>query len=93
MKAKILNLEEALQMSDLISKFLPTEPTTQIKAIHAMVVKMGKDNYFKCLSLLTGEDEQALVAMGQEERLSLFLTGFQENHLFELPRLQVINGR
>ena len=93
MKAKILNLEEALQMYDLISKFLPTEPTTQIKAIYAMVTKMGKDNYFKCLELLTGEDEQTLVNAGQEERLSVFLNGFQENKLFELPRLQVINGR
>lgn len=89
MKSKLLNLEEALQMYELISKFLPTEPTTQIKAVHTIVVNMGQDNYFKCLELMTGENVETLVSASREDRLSIFLNGFQDNYLFYLPRLKV----
>jgi hypothetical protein len=89
MKAKLLNLEEALQMYELIRKFLPTKPVTQIEAIHSMVVKMGAEIYFECLTLLTGENRDALINANKNERLATFLSGFQENHLFDLPRLKV----
>jgi hypothetical protein len=88
MKAKILNLQEALQMYDLIGEYLPKETTTQIEAIHAMVTHMGQYKYFKCLELLTGESKEVLVNAEQNDRLSAFLVGFQENRLFELPRLK-----
>jgi hypothetical protein len=88
-KAKILNLEEALQMYELISKFLPTEPTTQIEVIQNIV---NSTRYFKCLELLTGENMETLAGSEQNERLSVLLNGFQENHLFELPRLKVLYG-
>jgi hypothetical protein len=91
-KAKLLTLEEALQMYDLIGEFLPKEATTQIKAIHAMVEKMGAEKYFKCLELLTGETKSVLIKSDKDERLSAFLIGFQENRLFELPRLKVLHG-
>jgi hypothetical protein len=93
MKAKLLNLEEALQMYELIREFLPTEPTVQIEAISKMVVNMGAEKYFECLQLMTGEAKEDLIKADKSERLSAFLSGFQENHLFELPRLQVLNGR
>jgi hypothetical protein len=80
-------------MYELIREFLPNKPTTQIEAIRSMVVKMGAEKYFECLMLLTGETKEALVNADKDERLSTFLVGFQENHLFELPRLQVLNGR
>ena len=93
MKSKLLNLEEALQMYELISKFLPTEPTTQIDAIKTMASKMDAKTYFGMLELLTGESEKTLVEMDTDDRLSVLITGFLDNHLFELPRLQVIYGR
>jgi hypothetical protein len=88
MKSKLLNLTEALQMYDLIGEFLPKEETTQIEAIHAMVVKMGVDKYFKCIELLTGESREVIISAEKNDRLSAFLVGFQENRLFELPRLK-----
>jgi hypothetical protein len=87
-KAKLLNLEEALQMYDLIGEFLPKEPIIQIRAINAMMNEMGAEKYFKCLELLTGEDKDTLISMSQGDRLTVFLDGFQENKLFELPRLK-----
>lgn len=90
MKSKLLNLEEALQMYELIGEFLPKEPVKQIEAIHTMVVKMGAEKYFKCIELLTGETEEAIINSDNDDRLTAFLTGFQENHLFELPKLKVL---
>jgi hypothetical protein len=93
MKAKLLNLEEALKMYELIRGFLPTEPATQIEAIKTMVSKMDIKTYFGMLGLLTGEQQNDLVKMNTDDRLSILVTGFLDNHLFELPRLQVLNGR
>jgi hypothetical protein len=87
-KAKILNLEEACKLYDLIGKFFPTEPTTAIKALHAMVVEMGEEIFFEFLGLMTGENKETLVSMDNNERLSVLLTGWEQNKLFELPRLK-----
>lgn len=88
MKAKILNLEEALQMYDLIGEYLPKEPIRGIDAISSMVTKMGGEKYFKCLELLTGESRDSLVKAEKNDRLSVFIVGFQNNRLFELSRLK-----
>jgi hypothetical protein len=87
-KAKILNLEEACRLYDLIGKFFPTEKVTAIEAIHTMVVKMGADNYIMCLEILTGENKETLINADKNERLSTFLVAFEQNKLFELPRLK-----
>jgi hypothetical protein len=89
MKAKLLNLEESLQMYELIREFIPTEPTTQIDAITKIVKKMGGEKYFKCLELMTGEKKEVLIHATANERVSIFLIGFQENLLYDLPRLKV----
>jgi hypothetical protein len=87
-KAKILNLEEACRLYDLIGKFFPTEETTAMGTIHTMVVKMGTENYIKCLEILTGEDKETIINTDRNERLSALLTGWEQNKLFELPRLK-----
>ena len=88
MKVKILNLEEACKLYDLIAEFFPTEEVKAIEAIHSMVVKMGEDTYFKMLEIFTGEDRDSLVSMNPDERLSILFTGWEQNKIFELPRLK-----
>jgi hypothetical protein len=84
MKAKLLNLEEALQMYDLISKFLddPRDPAQ-------LPVIIGAKNYIKCLELLTGENKETILKSEQNDRLMVLLEGFVKNHLDLLPRLKV----
>jgi hypothetical protein len=87
-KPKVLNLEEACRLYDLIGEFFPTEEVKAIEAIHSMVVKMGAETYFKMLELLTGEEEEALADMDKNERLSILFSAWEQNKLFELPRLK-----
>jgi hypothetical protein len=87
-KAKLLNLEEACRVYGLIGKFFPTEPATAIQAIHQIVIGMGEDIFFQFLEILTGENKDSLVNMNDDERLSILLLGWEQNKLFELPRLR-----
>ena len=84
MKAKLLNLEEALQMYELTSKFLD-DP----KDVGQLPTIIGAKNYIKCLELLTGEDKETILKADQKERLVALLEGFRNNRLFDLPRLKV----
>jgi hypothetical protein len=87
-KAKLLNLEEALQMYDLIGEYLPTEPVRGIDAINDIVNRMGMEKYFMCLQILTGETRDTIICSDKNDRLSALLIGFQDNKLFELSRLK-----
>lgn len=89
MQANLLNLEKAMEMYDLLAPYLPTEPTTQIKAIAGMVQKMGAQKYIRCLELLTGESRDTILKSDKNDRLTAFLTGFEMNHLLELTRLKM----
>jgi len=84
MKAKLLNLEEALQMYELIRKFLD-DP----KDISAFPKIVGGKNYIECLGLLTGEDKETILKAEQNDRLTALLEGFTMNRLDLLPRLKV----
>jgi hypothetical protein len=90
MKAKLLNLEEALQMYELISKFLD-DP----KDISQFPKTIGGKNYVKCLELLTGEDKEVILHATSRDRLLVFTDGFMLNRLDFLPRLKMdgLNGQ
>jgi hypothetical protein len=49
---------------------------------------MGEDIFFQFLEILTGENKDSLVNMDDDERLSILLLGWEQNKLFELPRLR-----
>jgi len=84
MKAKLLNLEEALQMYELISKFV--DDPKDISQFPAIV---GGKNYIKCLELLTGETKEAILGATSQNRLMVLAEGFTSNRLDLLPRLKV----
>lgn len=84
MKAKLLNLEEALQMYELIREFL--DKSTDITDLPKTI---GGKKYVECLTLLTGEDKETILKSDQNDRLKALLEGFRDNHLFELTRLKV----
>ena len=84
MKAKLLNLEEALQMYELISKFLD-DP----KDVSKLPTIIGGKNYVKCLQLLTGEDKETILKATSQERLMVLAEGFTSNRLDLLPRLKL----
>ena len=84
MKAKLLNLEEALQMYELISKFLD-DP----KDISQFPKIVGGKNYVKCLELLTGEDKEIILTATPQDRLIALADGFTKNRLDFLPRLKM----
>jgi len=84
MKAKLLNLEEALQMYELISKFLD-DP----KDISQFPVVVGGNNYVKCLELFTGEDKETILHANSYERWVVIAEGFTSNRLDLLPRLKL----
>ena len=90
MKAKLLNLEEALQMYELIRKFLD-DP----KDVAKLPIVIGGKNYIECLKLLTGEDKETILKSDQNDRLTALLEGFTMNRLDLLPRLKVdgLHGR
>ena len=89
MKAKLLNLEEALQMYELISKFLD-DP----KDVSKLPTIIGGKNYVKCLRLLTGEDKETILHATSKDRLVVITEGFIMNRLDLLPRLKMdgLNG-
>jgi hypothetical protein len=83
MKAKLLNLEEALKMYELIREFLDkSKDITELPKI------IGGKKYVECLMLLTGEDKETVLKADQNDRLKALLEGFRDNLLFELPRLK-----
>ena len=84
MKAKLLNLEEALQMYELISKFLD-DP----KDVSKLPTIIGGKNYIKCLQLLTGEDKETILMANQSDRLMALADGFTKNRFDLLPRLKL----
>jgi hypothetical protein len=84
MKAKLLDLEEALQMYELISKFLD-DP----KDVSKLPTVIGGKNYIKCLQLLTGEDKETVLHADSHDRLVALADGFIMNRLDLLPRLKV----
>ena len=83
MQAKLLNLEESLQMYELISKFID-DP----KDISQFAVVIGGENYIKCLELLTGEKREIIIQASSQERLIVLADGFTKNRLDFLPRLK-----
>jgi hypothetical protein len=90
MKAKLLNLEEALQMYELISKFLD-DP----RDITKLPTIIGGNNYIKCLELLSGESRETILHATSRDRLVVLENGFVKNRLNLLPRLKAdgLNGR
>jgi hypothetical protein len=84
MKAKLLNLEEALQMYELISKFVDKP-----KEISQLPIVIGAKNYVKCLELLTGEDKETILNATSQDRLVVLAEGFTSNRLDLLPRLKM----
>jgi hypothetical protein len=84
MKAKLLNLEEALQIYELISEFL--EKSTDMQELPKII---GGKKYIELLMLLTGENKETILKADQKDRLIALLEGFKDNRLFDLPRLKV----
>jgi len=89
MKAKLLNLEEALQMYELIGKFLD-DP----KDVSKLPTIIGGKNYVKCLQLLTGEDKETILHANPHDRWVVIAEGFVMNRLDLLSRLKMdgLNG-
>ena len=84
MKAKLLNLEQSLQMYGLIQEFL--DVSTDMAKLPTII---GGKKYVEVLQLLTGEDKETILKAPQEERLIALLEGFKNNQLLDLPRLKV----
>ena len=89
---KILNLDEALQLYDLLGEYLPDEeePNSIINFVGKIVNNIKENSrpeiYIQSISLMSDFSEDDLLSMTSEQVLQLFIQGVMENQLPSLKK-------
>lgn len=86
MKPKILNLREALRLASILDKYIDDE-TTQAEVldfVSGVVNKIEPREYLSCISLLTGEANEAIAQENPLDILACFVGGLKENQILSL---------
>lgn len=87
MKAKTLNLRDALRLASILNRYIDDEINANVEAldfISAVVDKISPDEFLHCVILLTGETEEAVKKEISIDILTCFIEGLRENKILSL---------
>jgi len=87
-KHKALNLKEALELYDLLAKFIPknTDDTIDFagKIIDNIIKSENSNNYFLSIQLMTGLSEKEILKMNAQEIFIAFCEYIAINRILDL---------
>jgi hypothetical protein len=87
MKAKLLNLRDALRLAFILDAHIDKETTPKTEAldfISGIVEKIDPSSFLRCVILLSGEPEENVVKEISIDILTCFIEGLRENQILSL---------
>jgi len=87
MKAKLLNLRDALRLASILDKYIDEKTNASAEALDFVSDIIGKitpDEYLHCVNLLSGESEEEIKKRVSIEILACFVDGLRENKVLSL---------
>ena len=82
MKANKLNLENALHLASILSKYVDIETSLEKSAfefVDEIIQKISPEEYLRCISLITNEDTEDIIKEESIDLLALFTEGLVLN--------------
>jgi len=88
MKIKKLNLQNAFRLAFIISKYVDLEKISPdqdaVDFISEILERITPEEYIKCVSLMTEQDEKTIKKIDSLDILSAFSKGLQTNQILTL---------
>lgn len=88
MKAKKLNLEKALSLASIMSKYVNINETQLEESafgfINDIVQKISAEEYLRCVSIMTNMTEEDIKKLEVSDILALFTEGLAVNRITTL---------
>ena len=87
MKAKLLNLRDALRLASILDGYIDEKTNANAEAlefISAIVDRITPDEFLHCVILLSGETEEVVKQQISIDILTCFIEGLRENQILSL---------
>jgi len=87
MKAKLLNLQNALRLASILDKYIDEKTNANAEAldfVSAIVDKITPDEFLHCVNLISGKTKEAIKQQISIDTLTCFVEGLRENQILSL---------
>jgi urocanate hydratase len=87
MKAKLLNLQDALRLASILDKYIDEKTNANAEAldfVSAIIDKIDPISFLHCVNILSGETEEQIKKQISIDILTCFVEGLQENKVLSL---------